>query len=182
MGKGESVNGCVHFVDERHHIGGIVGIALGQMQAEEESRPHLGNDAWLFAKLSGTVTLSFFNRCNRDIVGIDDLAVRQGFSIDQPSRLFFDGLMGLYRLLQLVFQTPFLLRFERGITLETHLERKGKGNDLGTHRKQVFFSVSHQLDIHFSLSPARSPEGSHLLFKRLLETLRFLLDDTTACD
>jgi len=122
MGPGESINGCIYFVDERHHIGGIVGIALWQMQAEDESRTHLSNDAWLFPELSGTVTLSFFNRCNRDIVGIDDLAVRQWFSIDQPSRLFFDGLMGFYRLLQLVFQTPFLLRFKGRIILETHLD------------------------------------------------------------
>ena len=54
------VNGCIEFVDERHHIGGVAKVALGQMQAEEKARPHLDNDAWLFPELSDTVTLSFF--------------------------------------------------------------------------------------------------------------------------
>ena len=65
----------VDVVNQGHHIGGIIGVAFGQMQPEDKTGGHFGDDPRLAAELDRTIALAFDNGGNTSIIGIDDFGV-----------------------------------------------------------------------------------------------------------
>ncbi len=55
------IDRLLDLVDKGHHIAGIVGIALGQVEAQNKAGGHLRQEAGLFAKLGRTVAFTFEN-------------------------------------------------------------------------------------------------------------------------
>ena len=72
------------FVHEGHHRAGIDRMADGEMRRKEKARGGFRDDPGLAPTLGGTVTFPLQDGRHGPIVGVDDVAVVQRFTLGEP--------------------------------------------------------------------------------------------------
>src|SRR5712691_245614 len=162
-------DGVLHFVDQGQHITLIAGIADGEMEGEREARGHIGENAGFFAKLGGTVALTFQNWRNGEVIRVDEFALRQRLASREASGLFFDVLMGLYSRRKLGVQARALVLRKLPGAAQALLGCPSQRQDLLSHLKYVLFGLAHQRHKHFPFASALPAKAPHELLEVMLE-------------
>ena len=121
------------------------------------------------------MALPLANGGKRGIVGVDDLAVGQGFALRESARLVCDPVMGLERGRELGVQTHPLVLRQLGRAVQARLGSPRQRQDWRSQLQQLRLSLAYQGHKHVSHSPALATEAAHTLRDLVLEVLRLPL-------
>ena len=110
------VNGVVDLVRQGEHITRITGIARGHLVGQDQAGGRLRQDTGLATKLGRAVALACDDRSNGGVLGIDNCALGQLFTLGEALRLLGDRLMGGARCFQVTKQ-PLALGLAAGAVL-----------------------------------------------------------------
>src|SRR5713226_1020392 len=165
-------NSVLPLVDQGQPRAGISRISHWQLKGEDKARGGLGENAGFAAKLGGTVTLAFANRCNGEIVGIDEFTLGQRLAMGEAAGLSGDLLVGREGRLELGVQAcPLALR-----QLPRAVYALLRGPRQLHHRlpalQQLRFRLAHHAPKPFALAPALAAKAAHDLGEVVLEVLR----------